>query len=66
MITALDNQRRLTRSNAALAWVWLAPVKDVLAALLWLLAFLGNTVEWRGRRMQLNPDGTLMPENGGR
>jgi len=60
MITALDNQRRLTRSNAALAWVWLAPVKDVLAALLWLLAFLGNTVEWRGERYRVRSTGELV------
>jgi hypothetical protein len=27
---------------------------------LWLLAFLGNRIEWRGERMQLRSDGTLV------
>jgi ceramide glucosyltransferase len=40
---------------------WLAPVKDVLQTAIWALAFTGNTVEWRGRRMKLRRDGTLIP-----
>jgi hypothetical protein len=36
------------------------PVKDLLQAALWLGAFTGNTVEWRGRLMQLRRDGTLV------
>jgi len=38
------------------------PVKDLLGAALWLAAFLGNTIEWRGQRMRLKADGTLSPE----
>jgi len=38
---------------------WLVPVKDWLNAGIWLAAFAGNTIEWRGRRMRLQPDGTL-------
>lgn len=40
---------------------WLAPVKDLMQVAVWALAFLGNTIEWRGRRMRLRPDGTLIP-----
>ena len=43
------------------AWV---PVKDLLQTLVWLAAFCGNTVEWRGRKMRIQRDGTL--ESGGR
>ena len=57
--TALHLQGRLTRSWSHLAWGWLAPVKDLLQAVLWLVSFLGNTVEWRGQRMRLGTDGTL-------
>jgi ceramide glucosyltransferase len=60
MAAALDLQRRLTGSWSHLAWCWLAPVKDLLQAVLWLLSFLGNTVEWRGQRLRLRRDGSLV------
>ena len=41
-------------------FAWLVPVKDLLQAALWLLAFLGNRIEWRGARMRLRRDGTLV------
>ena len=56
-------QHRLTQKPAGV-WPLLAPAKDLLQAAIWLGAFLGNTVEWRGRKMKLRRDGTL--ENGGR
>lgn len=40
---------------------WLAPVKDLMQVAVWALAFAGNTIEWRGRRMKLRRDGTLVP-----
>ena len=40
---------------------WLAPVKDLMQVAMWGLAFMGNTVEWRGRRMRVRRDGTLIP-----
>ncbi len=39
---------------------WLVPLKDLLQTAVWFAAFAGNTVEWRGRRMQLLRDGTLL------
>jgi ceramide glucosyltransferase len=42
-------------------YAWLIPVKDLLQAALWLLAFLGNRIEWRGQRMRLRHDGILEP-----
>jgi ceramide glucosyltransferase len=42
-------------------YAWLIPLKDLLQAALWLLAFLGNRIEWRGQRMRLRSDGTLEP-----
>jgi ceramide glucosyltransferase len=39
---------------------WLPPLKDLLQIAIWLLAFLGNHVEWRGQRMRLRRDGTLV------
>ena len=65
MLTALGLQRRLSQSSGG-RWVyaWLVPVKDILQAAIWLLAFLGNSIEWRGRRMRLRRDGTLDPQPG--
>jgi ceramide glucosyltransferase len=39
---------------------WLPPVKDLLQTAIWFLAFIGNYVEWRGQRMRLRRDGTLV------
>src|SRR5262249_48372425 len=39
---------------------WLPPLKDLLQTAIWLLAFMGNHVEWRGQRMRLRRDGTLV------
>jgi hypothetical protein len=35
------------------------PIKDLLQVAIWISAFLGNEVEWRGERLRLRPDGTL-------
>jgi ceramide glucosyltransferase len=59
---AHDLQKRLTKSSAYSGDFWLVPVKDFLQAALWLGAFTGNTVEWRGRKMKLLRDGTLVEE----
>jgi ceramide glucosyltransferase len=36
---------------------WLVPVADVASFLLWLAAFFGNTIVWRGRKYLLLKDG---------
>ncbi len=52
-------QRRLTDKPTGV-WPALAPVKDLLQFVIWLGAFAGNTIEWRGQRFQLRKDGTLV------
>ena len=52
-------QWRLTRSWRHLPWLWLAPVKDLLQVALWLLAFGGRTVVWRGERYRVCRGGEL-------
>jgi ceramide glucosyltransferase len=69
IMTALDFQRRLNRAPSDRAgqqslsapgrYAWLILVKDLLQAAMWLLAFLGNRIEWRGQRLRLRRDGTL-------
>ncbi len=58
-------QRRFTPERKLVAPFWLAPVKDLLQVMIWLCAFAGNTVEWRGQRMKLRGDGTLIAKPGG-
>ena len=36
---------------------WLVPVQDVLSFILWVAAFFGNTILWRGRKYRLLRDG---------
>jgi len=40
-------------------WLWLIPLRDMLAFCSWSLSFLGNRVEWRGSRFVLRPGGKI-------
>jgi ceramide glucosyltransferase len=57
--TALEQQSRLTQSRAHFACWWLAPVKDVLDAVVWAAAFCGNQITWRGEHYRILRDGKL-------
>ena len=62
IVIAQNLQRRFMQSRHNLAPPWLVPVKDLQQAAIWAGAFLGNTVEWRGQKMRLRRDGTLIAE----
>lgn len=55
-----DLQRRLMQSRTHGQHFWLAPFKDLLQVGIWLGAFIGNTIEWRGQKFTLKPDGSLV------
>lgn len=64
ILTALNFQQRLNPNptpggRATVPYAWLVPVKDLLQAAVWLLAFLGNQIEWRGQQLRLRRDGTV-------
>jgi len=59
ILTAMYEESKLTRSHSHWAFFWLVPIKDLLAAVLWALSFLGNSVEWRGRRYRVGRGGRL-------
>lgn len=52
-------QHRFTPERRLISPFWMVPVKDILQAAIWIAAFLGRTVEWRGRKMKVRRDGTL-------
>ncbi len=59
---AQNLQRKFSPGSRLISPAWLVPVKDLLQAAIWFSAFAGNTVEWRGRKMKLMRDGTLLEE----
>ena len=61
VVMATSLQRRLTRTRGAFKYWWLVPAKDFLQCGVWAASFLGNTVEWRGRRFRITRGGGLTP-----
>ncbi len=51
--------RRFVRDGLFPRWLWLLPLRDMLAFFAWALSFLGNQVEWRGGRFTLKPGGKI-------
>ncbi len=60
IMLAQNLQRYFTPGRSLISPFWLVPVKDFLQAMIWLAAFLGGKVEWRGRKMKVRRDGTLV------
>lgn len=65
IFVTLDLQRRLTRSAEADACWWFVPLKDLLSAAVWVAAFCGNVVTWRGERYRVGRDGVMVRTHGG-
>ena len=57
---SFDMLNQLSKSRSASVWALLAPLKDLLQVPIWALAFLGNTVVWRGERFRVLPGGKLV------
>jgi ceramide glucosyltransferase len=57
---ALNLQKRITRTAVPLCYGAMVLVKDLLQAAIWMLAFAGNRIEWRGEVMRLRRDGTMV------
>ncbi len=41
-------------------FLWLVPLRDLISFALWCYSFVGNVIEWRGRRLNLVKDGKLL------
>lgn len=51
----------ILRDGQVLRDLWLLPLRDCMALLLWFWSYADNTVVWRGERFRLK-DGKLLPE----
>lgn len=51
--------RSFARDGLMPHWLWLIPLRDMLAFCSWALSFLGNKVEWRGNRFVLRSGGKI-------
>ncbi|WP_306296889.1 bacteriohopanetetrol glucosamine biosynthesis glycosyltransferase HpnI [Nostoc sp. TCL26-01] len=47
------------KDQVARKFLWLVPVRDLVSFALWCYGFMGNTLEWRGRRLRLIKGGKL-------
>ena len=59
LCVATTFSRRFVADNLLPRWLWLIPVRDMLAFCTWALSFLGNRVEWRGSRFVLRAGGRI-------
>lgn len=55
---ALVVGRGVLRDRYVLPWLWLVPVRDLVAVAVWIASFAGHTVKWRGTSFTLK-DGKL-------
>jgi ceramide glucosyltransferase len=54
---------RCLRDRVARRSLWLVPLRDLLSCALWLAAFFGDSVVWRGARYRLGKGGRLLPQS---
>jgi ceramide glucosyltransferase len=59
MLVCTIFSRRFVRDGLFPGWLWLLPLRDMLAFFTWALSFLGKRVEWRGSRFVLKPGGKI-------
>lgn len=58
-LTALAFSRRYLQDGVFPRWLWLLPLRDLLAFVTWGLAFTGQKVRWRGHLFRLLPGGRI-------
>ena len=48
------------QDTVAKKWLLLTPLRDLMSFGLWCYSFMGDTIEWRGRKLQLTKGGKLI------
>lgn len=52
---------RYLKDKVARRLLWLVPVRDIISFGIWLYSFVGDTIEWRGKKFRLTKGGRLIP-----
>ena len=60
-LMSINLASRLTRGEPEFDIYGAAALKDLLQVAVWTMAFLGDTVEWRGQRLRVQRGGKLVP-----
>jgi ceramide glucosyltransferase len=50
----------ILKDPQAKRYIWLVPIRDLISFVIWIYSFVGNTIEWRGRRLKLTKGGKLV------
>ncbi|MGC8743632.1 MAG: glycosyltransferase [Verrucomicrobiia bacterium] len=58
--TAAIYQKKLTKSPLKFYQIIMPPIKDLIHFLIWILAFAGDTIEWRGKKYRVTKDGRML------
>ena len=48
------------REPSLYRYLWLVPLKDLVSPVVWAASYLGNNVMWRGRRLRVGRDGSVL------
>jgi ceramide glucosyltransferase len=59
MAEAFYCERKMT-GRVQISSLWMAPLKDLLQIAIWITAFTGNRITWRGRAFRVQRDGKLV------
>lgn len=60
-LTLFLSDRTLAGKKSSLRSLFLLPVYEMLRFFLWISAFTGNAVRWRGQRYRVQSDGKMQP-----
>lgn len=63
LLTTLSHSRLLAGKGGG-GRLPLIPLRDLFAAVVWITAFTGSRIVWRGERFRLHPDGRMEPFRG--
>ena len=61
VLAARATVTRVLRDPLTRHYWWLVPVQDLASFAVWLTAFFGNTIVWRGRKYEVLRDGRFRP-----
>ena len=59
MTMAIASGWFVIRSRDVLRLFWAIPLRDLFAAAVWMAGLAGNTVYWRGKRLQIDAEGRI-------